>query len=199
MFETLSVNQCLQRFARQVNGDYWSGSGLDWFSDNDGMVRVHTPAGEVFVRFDNFSRSEGSAIFHIFGAVTHADEIKLNMEPANVLRRGLGGLLKGSMTSGDVDIDGKYVIRCEQESQARRILQQEDLRQALKGSEAYFVRLATMPGEENRCLAEVWTNKPPFVEQGALTVPEENYNPRRATEMLVLCAALMQAAANQVE
>lgn len=199
MFETLSVNQCLQRFARQVNGDYWGGSGLDWFSDNDGMVRVHTPAGEVFVRFDNFSRSEGSAIFHMFGAVHREGEIKLSMEPANMLRRGLGGLLKGAMTSGDVDIDGKYVIRCEQESETRRILKQEDLCQALQRSEAYFVRLATMEGEQDRCLAEVWTNKPPFAEQGALTVPEENYRPRRATEMLVLCAALMQAATDEVE
>lgn len=196
MFGTLSVNQCLQRFARQVNGEYWGGSGLDWFSDNDAMVRVHTPAGEVFVRFDNFSRSEDSAIFHIFGAVKRAGDIKLAMEPANVLRRGLGGLRKGSMVSGDVDVDGKYVIRCEQEGEARRILQQEDLCRALKGSDAYFVRLATMAGEEDRCLAEVWTNKAPFVEQGALTVPEENYSPRRATEMLVLCAALMQAAAD---
>lgn len=199
MFETLSVNQCLQRFARQVNGDYWGGGGLDWLSENDGMMRVHTPAGEVFVRFDNFSRSEGSAIFHIFGAVKHTERIKLMMEPANLLRRGLGGLRKGSMVSGDVDIDGKYVIRCEQEDEAHRILEQEDLRRALKDSESYFVRLATMAGEVNRCLAEVWTNKPPFAEQGALTVPEEEYRPRRATEMLVLCAALMQAATDKTE
>lgn len=174
MFETLSVNQCLQRFARQVGGEYWGGSGLDWLTENDGMVRVHTPAGEVFAQFAGFSRSETNGLFHVFGAVRRAEEIKLSMEPANLLRRGLGGLLKGAMCSGDEGIDEKYVIRCVQEGEARRMLQQEDLCRALKESESYYVRLTTMAGEQQRCLAEVWSNKHPFAEQGSLSVQQED-------------------------